>query len=56
MCCSKFSFSGGRTKGKKKKKVTQTTKSRIICTFGIVEKVRPIRQLKKEAITLDEDP
>lgn len=30
-------------------------KSRIICTFSIEEKVRAIRQLKKEAIILDED-
>lgn len=50
VCCSTFSFLGG---GQKKK--SQATKSRIICTFSIVEKVRPIRQLKKEAITLDED-
>lgn len=47
-------FSGGGEKEIEKKK-TQGTKSRIICTFTIVEKVRPIRQLKKEAITLDED-
>lgn len=30
-------------------------KSRIICTFSIEEKVRAIRQLKKEAIIPDED-
>lgn len=30
-------------------------KSRTICTFSIEEKVRAIRQLKKEAIIPDED-
>lgn len=30
-------------------------KSRIICTFSIEEKVRAIRQPKKEAIIPDED-
>lgn len=47
-----FFSAGGRGKGEKK---PQAAKSRIICTFSIVEKVRPVRRLKKEAITPDED-
>lgn len=47
-----FSVGGEGKRGKKK---SQAAKSRIICTFSIVEKVRPIRRLKKEAITPDED-
>lgn len=54
VCCSTFSFLRGGEKKREKKK-SQATKSRIICTFSIVEKVRPIRKLKTEAITLDED-
>lgn len=57
VCCSTFSFLG-----KEKKESgggggggSQASKSRIISTFSTVEKVRPIRQLKKQAITLDED-
>lgn len=38
-----------------KKKERKVTESRIICSFSIVEKVNPIRQLKKQTITLDED-
>lgn len=51
VCCSTFAFLGGGEK--EREKISQA--KRIICTFSIVEKVRPIRQLKKEAITLDED-
>lgn len=53
VCCSTFSLLGGGEK--EKEKTSQATKSRIICTFSIAEKVRPIKQLKKETITLDED-
>lgn len=42
-------------KRRRKKEKKKTPKSRIICTFGPVEKVKPIKQLKKEAITPDED-
>ena len=52
VCYSAFSFLG---KEKRRGKKSQATKSRIISIFSIAEKVRPIRQLKKEAITLDED-
>lgn len=51
VCCRTFSF----LKNLRKKKERKVTESRIICSFSIVEKVNPIRQLKKQTITLDED-